>query len=93
MAGKTCNGCNEQAAAYDMALAFAERTTKRLWIVILVLIGLLFATNLAWVLYESQFEVIETSIEVEQQNDSGDNNFIGNDGDIIYGDTESKNND
>ena len=33
-----------------------------------------------------------TTQEVSQENDDGNNNFIGNDGDIINGETESKTN-
>jgi hypothetical protein len=28
---------------------------------------------------------------VEQENDNGDNNYIGNDGDITYGEAENNN--
>lgn len=34
-------------------------------------------------------EETTTTQEVEQQNENGDNNFIGNDGDINYGKTEN----
>lgn len=73
----------QQKYALDIVSAFAQNTIKKLWIVIIILIILLFGTNAAWIIYESQFEVIET--EVTQTNDRGFNNFIGNDGDIIYG--------
>ena len=33
-----------------------------------------------------------TTQEVSQENDDGNNNFIGNDGDIINGETKSKTN-
>lgn len=84
MAKKQCTGCGErnEAAGYEIALAFAERTTKRLWVVIIILIGLLLATNAGWLLYESQFEyVTETIIDqnVEQDAKVGNNSFIGGD--------------
>lgn len=71
---------------FESAMTMAERTIKRLWITIIILIGIALATNAGWIYYESQFEDVTTTIE--QQNDSGYNNFIGNDGDIYNGLTE-----
>lgn len=53
-----------------------ERTNTRLWIVILVLIGLLLATNLGWVYYESQFQVSTTETQIEQDTSDGGYNYI-----------------
>ena len=55
---KYCNGCDATIplAAHESAMARAERTTRRLCALILTLILLLFASNLAWVLYEGSFE-------------------------------------
>ena len=39
----------------DIISAMAERTIKRLWILIILLIVLLFGSNVAWILYESSF--------------------------------------
>ena len=96
---KTCNNCGTENVnvivpyvAHESAMARSERHNKRLWIVILVLIGALIGTNLAWIIYNSQFEVVEDSVVVEQENDNGDNNYIGNDGDINYGEADNKNN-
>ena len=64
-----------------------DRIIKRLWILAIILIALLVATNAAWLWYESQYEeVVATLQEVEQENDSGDNTFIGGD---YYGETKS----
>ena len=73
---KYCNGCdtNIPLAAHESAMARAERTTRRLCALILTLILLLFASNLAWILYENSFED-ETQI-VTQDADNGENNFI-----------------
>jgi hypothetical protein len=65
-----------------------ERQTKRLWITILVLIFLLVGTNCAWLWYESQFEIVETTQEVIQEADNGENHFVGGD---IVGETNSEN--
>ena len=73
---------------HESAMARAERTTKRLWITVLVLIVMLVSTNGAWIWYESQFSDIETTIEAEQDG-SGVNIVSG--GDLDYG-AESKDN-
>lgn len=64
---------------------------KRLFIVWLVtfvaFIGLLGYT--IWLLNDIGTIEETTTQEVSQENDNGNNNFIGNDGDIINGKTES----
>ena len=87
---KTCNNCVGENVSvpyivHESAMARSERHNKRLWIVILVLIGALIGTNLAWIIYNSQFEVVETwEQEVVQDAENGENNFIGGD---YYGET------
>ena len=73
--------------AHESAVARLERVIKRLWVLALVLIILLAASNAAWLYYESSFE----EIRIEQDNESGYNNFIGNDGDIYNGETDNNN--
>ena len=73
---------------HEASMARMERQIKRLWITVLVLIVMLVATNGAWILYESQFSDIETTIEAEQDG-SGVNIVSG--GDLDYG-AESKDN-
>ena len=70
---------------HESMMARAERTAKRLWITILLLIVLLVGTNGAWIWYQSQFE----DIAISQENEDGYNNFIGNDGDIFNGETDN----
>lgn len=86
-----CKTCKEErglimmpTVTHESAMARAERHMKRLWIIILVLIFLFVGTNIAWMVYESQFEDVTTTT-VEQDNESGHNNYIGNDGDISNG--------
>ena len=62
----------------DIISAMAERTIKRLWILIIILVVLLFGSNVAWIVYESSFQ----DIVVTQENGDAPNNYIGNDGDI-----------
>ena len=76
--------------AHEGMMARMERTNHRLWIVVIVLIVSLLATNLAWILYEMQWEVVQetTTQEVTQDTTGGDNHFVGGD---YYGETDSKN--
>lgn len=75
----------------DILTAFAERTVKRLWIIIILLIVLLVATNAGWIWYNAQFEDVTTTIEqeVEQDAESGNNSFVGGD---YYGEADGQNN-
>lgn len=98
---KTCNNCNTTEnqnvvvpyVAHESAMARSERHNKRLWIVILVLIVALLGTNLAWIIYEAQFETVETITEeydIEQDARDGNNNSIINGGSIVNGEAEDK---
>lgn len=90
-----CETCKKAQSApesvpyivHEASMARMERTIKRLWITILTLIFLLVGTNCVWILYENQFE----DIEIVQENADGYNSFIGNDGDIVYGETNGEN--
>ena len=97
---KTCNGCATDEKMSKVIMSSAdwqrneqrhERREKRLVWVIVLLIVLLVGSNIGWLIYESQFEVIEstTNQEVIQEADNGENHFIG--GDII-GETDDQNN-
>ena len=95
---KTCNNCTAENqnisvpyVVHESAMARSERHNKRLWIVILVLIGALIASNLAWVIYENSFDdyIITEEYDVEQDADGGgNNNSIINGGEIVNGETE-----
>jgi len=70
----------------DFAVAMMSRANTRLWVLVFVLIILLAGTNAWWLYYERQFVDYGTEyIDVQQDNDNGNNNYIGNDGDIING--------
>lgn len=72
---------------HESSMARMERQIKRLWITILTLIFMLVGSNCVWILYENQFD----DIEIVQENADGYNSFIGNDGDIVYGETNGEN--
>ena len=78
---------------HEQDMARQERTIKRLWIVIILLIVSLLGTNGAWLYYESQWEVIE-STQVTQDvdataNDGSDLNLNTVGGDYYGGESES----
>lgn len=73
--------------AHEGIVARMERANRRLWILCIVLILLLAGTNGAWVYFESQFA--DETLTVTQDSPDGVNNFIGNDGDITNGTTDS----
>ena len=64
---------------HEGTIARAEITIKRLWITILLLIVLLVGTNAGWIWYESQFQYYQTTQEVTQESNHGDNSFISGD--------------
>lgn len=92
-----CETCKERQAqaepipfiAHESAMARMERTIKRLWILLMVMLVLLVGSNVAWIIYEAQFETVEVTQEVEQDADNGTNNFVGGD---YYGTAEGQNN-
>lgn len=72
--------------AHESTVAMMERTIRRLWILCIILVVLLVATNGLWIWYNSQFEYFT----ITQENEDGYNNYIGNDGDIINGETNDQ---
>ena len=58
-----------------------KRINRRLFILILVLIGLLLFTNTSWLIYESQFNDVASETEMSADNEGfniyGNSNNIG----------------
>lgn len=78
---------DEKQYYVDLIASTMERTVKRLWIVIILLIVLLVGTNAMWVYYESQFadEVVET---YTAETDSGGTAIVNRDGEVNYGESD-----
>lgn len=72
---------------FESEMTRMERVNRRLWILAIILVAIIVITNALWIWYESQFQYFET--EVIQENEDGYNSFIGEDGDIYNGYTES----
>lgn len=65
---------------FEGEVARAERRETRLWIVVIILIATLLATNIGWLIYESQFETIYW----EQDGDGLNNMNTGEQGDVTF---------
>ena len=65
---------------YEGMSARNERTIKRLIVALVIAVILIFASNMAWLLYESQFQTMTYS-----QDGEGLNNLnTGSQGDLSY---------
>ena len=87
MEKKTCNNCEGVKLkppatvdyfVYDYTVSRYERTVKRLWIALIVVVSLFFATNIGWLIYESQFETI--SYDYDQDGEGV--NIIGDENEV-----------
>lgn len=90
-----CGKCKVKSAqaadvpyiVHEASMARSERTVKRLWATIILLILLFVGSNAAWIWWNNQWETVE-SWEITQENEDGNNNYIGHDGDIENGETD-----
>lgn len=96
---KTCNSCKTDDMAV-MPIAQHEKDQNRLMSIIklliavmIILIVLLVGSNVGWLIYESQFETVETTTEeyrIDQDSESGNNNSVINGGEIVNGSANDK---
>lgn len=76
--------------AFEGEMARMERIIKRLVILAVVELLLLFGSNFAWIYYENQFEDVVTTIEADATD--GGNAIINRDGEVnVNGTRESIN--
>lgn len=75
--------------AHEGIVARMERSNRRLWILCIILIILLAATNGAWLYYNSQFEDAVTSSEITQEVNSGSGDAVINDGVHVNGENQT----
>lgn len=61
---------------YKEIISDFKRASKRNFIIILVLLFMLFATNIGWLIYESQFEYVTETETIEQIQKETDNSNI-----------------
>ena len=87
MACETCKGKEAHTPesvpyiVHESSMARMERQIKRLWIALIVVIAMLFASNAGWLIYESQFE----AITYEQDGEGINNVNYGEQGDLNNG--------
>lgn len=74
---------------YEGEMARQERQTKRLIVMLIIMLVLFFASNMAWLYVWDQYEYVDDDVTVDSQ-DGGNANYIGNDGDIINGISNGK---
>lgn len=67
---------------YESAMDRAERRDRWLIFVIVFVITLLVASNIAWVVAWNQFDYVTDDYSIEVDSDGGNANYIGQDGDI-----------
>ena len=79
--------------SHEGDMARMERTNRRLFIIVLVLIAALLGTNGAWLYRESQFEEKTTTVEQEAEWDDGSVIMNGTGEVTINGQGEAKSDD
>ena len=68
----------EETLALEM-LSELKKTTKRWFIVSIILLIALVGTNVAWIIYESQFEtIVDTEQTIDDVNNTNTTNFTQN---------------
>lgn len=77
--------------AFESATSRQERTIKRLWILCIILIIALIGTNAGWLYYETSFEQVSVTQEIEATSDGdSDLNLNAVGGDCYGGESESE---
>ena len=71
--------------AFESMKSTMERTIKRLWILTIILVLLLFGTNAAWIYYENQFTDEITETYNSQVDGEGGLAIVNRDGSVNYG--------
>lgn len=72
--------------AFESTCSRLERSNRRFFILCIILIVTLIASNTAWVIYENQFEDVVLTQEVDQEADGeGENAFVGGDYNVNEG--------
>ena len=61
---------------YKEIIADLKKASKRNFVIILILLAMLFGTNIGWLLYESQFEYVTETETIEQIQKETDNSNI-----------------
>lgn len=82
---------DEKQYYMDIISGLAERTIKRLWIVVILLIVLLVGTNAMWIYHESQYEDATITQDVLQEVSGENSRNYFNGGDYYGSEAENQN--
>ena len=69
------------SAQHEREMTRMETANKRLFVALMVVIVMLFVTNLGWVIYESQFQ--DVIITQDASTEGGGNNYMNGTGEMI----------
>ena len=75
---------------HESAMARNERHIRRLVIALIVSIVMLVLSNLAWLYIWNSYEYVGDSSQVTVDSNTGNADYIGDDGDIINGESDGK---
>lgn len=75
--------------AFEAEMARHERTIKRLLIALVVSVALIFVSNIAWLWFFNQFDIIGDTVQLES-NEAGNASYMGGSGVIDNGRSESQ---
>ena len=70
-------------AQHEKEMTRMETANKRMFIAFLIVLVMLFATNIAWVIYESQFQDVVVTQEADTWD--GGSNYMNGTGEFSYG--------
>lgn len=78
------NSADVPYIVHESDMARLERTIKRLWILLLVVIVLLVGSNIAWIVYENSFTDEVTTESYEAVTDDGGTAIANGSGEVRY---------
>ena len=70
-------------AQHEKEMTRMETANKRMFIAFLIVLVMLFATNIAWIIYENQFQDVVVTQEADTWD--GGNNYMNGTGEFSYG--------
>ena len=70
-------------AQHEKEMTRMETANKRMFIAFLIVLVMLFATNIAWIIYENQFQDVMVTQEADTWD--GGNNYMNGTGEFSYG--------
>lgn len=69
-----------------------ERTIKRLWILVIILMALFVGTNGAWIYYNNSYEDVKTTITQQVDHDGNGDAIVNGTGEVTINDKDKADN-